>query len=230
MTPPPEMSISALGGMSDAGRCLRGLAARGFSPRHVIDVGASHGPWTRTAAAVWPEANFTLFEPLKEHRRALKEFAQSNPRVRWLPCALGAKKCQLPISYNRESLDEASLAYSGPASRVIEVESLDGLVAAGAVRPAELLKLDVQGFESQVLAGAELALAHAEVAIIETYFFRFAPQMMLVHELIAHMVQRAFRVYELFDFLRRPHDGAFGQCDICFVREGHSLVKSTHWQ
>src|SRR5215467_3428989 len=42
----------------------------GFVPRHIIDVGANRGNWTRTAIRFFPDAQYTLFEPqdhLKVH-------------------------------------------------------------------------------------------------------------------------------------------------------------------
>jgi hypothetical protein len=35
----------------------------GFSAKHIIDVGANHGSWTRDALRYFPDANFTLLEP-----------------------------------------------------------------------------------------------------------------------------------------------------------------------
>jgi hypothetical protein len=121
------------------------------------------------------------------------------------------------------------LAYSGQSSRMVPIESLDMLVSAEQLFPSQLLKIDVQGFEFEVLAGAEKFLKAVEVAIIETYFFRFAPMMSLVHEMIAYMVARGFRPYELVDQLRRPYDGAPGQCDICFVRATSPLLSVERW-
>src|ERR1035438_4221181 len=41
-----------------------GLLKRdGFAPRHIIDVGANRGEWTRTALQTFPEARYTLVEP-----------------------------------------------------------------------------------------------------------------------------------------------------------------------
>jgi FkbM family methyltransferase len=210
--------------------CLRGLHSRGFSPKHVIDIGASHGPWTSAASGLWPNARYTLFEPLAEHAAALDSLSNANPNITWFPCALGSSKSRMPISIYPDHLDAASLTYGGPASRDIAVERLDDYLADGRIQPAQLMKIDVQGFESEVLAGANNALTGVEVAIFETYFFRFAPRMTLFHELVAFMARSNFRVYEVLDPLRRPYDQAIGQCDICFVREGHDLVASSAWR
>ena len=209
--------------------CLQGLHARGFRPEHIVDVGASVGSWSILALAHWPTARYSLFEPLVEHTELLEKLRQGCPNVSWFPYALGSQKGELSLSIYPDQLDAASLAYAGPGSRRIPVETLDGLVAAGQIPPAELLKIDVQGFEREVLRGGGQFLQGVAVAIIETYFFHFAPGMTLFHELVAIMHGHGFRVYEVIDPIARPCDGAVAQCDICFVREGHPLVASNAW-
>jgi hypothetical protein len=44
------------------------------------------------------------------------------------------------------------------------------------------------------------------------------------------MRDQGFRPYEVVDVLRRPYDGAMGQCDLLFVRENHWLVSSNLWR
>jgi FkbM family methyltransferase len=209
--------------------CIAGLKARGFVPNHVFDIGGSHGPWTRMALAHWPEARFTVFEPLVEHAATLRTLESDFPQVTCFPFALGREKKQLPLSIYPEFLDTASLAYGGPGSRTVTVERLDDLLADGRTTHAQVIKIDVQGFELEVIAGAQTAIAQAEVVIVETYFFRFAPVMSLFHEMVELMRARGFIVYEIMDPLRRPYDQAVGQCDVCFVRENHALHASNRW-
>ena len=47
--------------------CLFPLLKRfGFDPKHVLDVGANRGNWTRTALKYFPHAAYTLVEPQGE--------------------------------------------------------------------------------------------------------------------------------------------------------------------
>jgi hypothetical protein len=39
------------------------LKGRGFNPKHIIDVGANRGYWTRASIKFFPEAQYTLVEP-----------------------------------------------------------------------------------------------------------------------------------------------------------------------
>jgi len=38
------------------------LKERGFAPKHIMDIGANHGNWTRTALKYFPDAYYTLVE------------------------------------------------------------------------------------------------------------------------------------------------------------------------
>ena len=73
-------------------------------------------------------------------------------------------------------------------------------------------------------------LAGSSLVLLELNFFRFYAGMPLVHEAIDYMVARGFRPYEIVDVLRRPLDGAMGQCDMLFCREGHALLADSAWQ
>jgi FkbM family methyltransferase len=208
--------------------CLAGLAARGLSPACIIDVGAADGAWTRMARAHWPDARYVLFEPLAERAAELDRLAGEFPGITWHNCGLGRARSKLDLSISAD-LFISSFAYGGASSRQVAVETLDLLQAEGTVPPGDFIKIDVQGFELEVLAGAEEFIRSTQVVIMETYYHRFAPRMSLVHEAVALMHQKGFRVYEILDQLRRPYDNAVGQCDICFVREGHDLLRCNSW-
>ncbi len=50
----------------------------GFDPKHIVDVGANHGSWTREAVQYFPRAHYTLVEPqheLRIHSQDLIELA-----------------------------------------------------------------------------------------------------------------------------------------------------------
>ena len=52
---------------------------------------------------------------------------------------------------------------------------LDELLASGRVPQPQFMKLDVQGFELEVLKGATKMLQAAEVVLLEVSFTRFFP-------------------------------------------------------
>jgi FkbM family methyltransferase len=208
--------------------CLKGLVSRGYQPAAVMDIGAAYGAWTRMALQYWPASHYLLIEPLQEHREHLTELSKSAANVAALTAAVGAQSGELEFGV-QSTLDGSSFLYPGQEQRLVPVVTLDSLVESGQFPPPQVLKLDVQGYELKALSGAVQTLRTCDLVIVELQFYRFAPEMSLIHEVMAWMTANGFRPYEVVDVLRRPFDNAMGQCDLMFAREDHWLVSSNRW-
>jgi hypothetical protein len=92
-----------------------------------------------------------------------------------------------------------------------------------------LIKVDVQGAELQVLAGASRTLRQTEAVIMEVSLFETiigAPQF---GDVVSRMKQLDFVVYDAYGFYYRPLDNALIQVDIVFVREHGPFRQSHAW-
>jgi FkbM family methyltransferase len=208
---------------------LRGLKERGYRPAVVYDVGAADGKWTAMALRYWGEATYVCFEPLAERLEALSALGRRHPgKLIVQACGVGDADTELSLGVT-ESLYDSSFAYSGRSSRTVRVCRLDTLLSRGAIPPPSFVKIDVQGFEKRVLDGGAEAMRAAELVLMECQFFPFCEDMHTLDVTVAHMSARGFVPYEFVDFLRRPLDGAMGQCDILFARRGHPLLADTRW-
>ena len=208
---------------------LRGLRERGYSPKVIFDVGAAIGAWTRMALEFWPAAEYFLFEALVERKPDLDRVAtETGAKVNVVIGGIGKRDGPLTMGVT-DSLFDSSFAYAGSQSREIECRRLDSLHREGRVRKPHFLKMDVQGFELNVLEGSREILADCGVVLMECQFFAFCESMNTLDKTIAVMSSYGFVPYEFVDFLRRPLDGAMGQCDLLFVRRGHWLVSDPRW-
>lgn len=208
--------------------CMKGLAARGFNPKMIVDVGAARGDWTKLAMKFWPKSKYLLIEPLDERLLDLSILTEKYPNVKFILAGAGAEPGEAILGVTKE-LDGSSFMYDGEISRKVPVMTIDSLLQKGLLDQPQFMKLDVQGYELKVLEGAITALKTCELILLELQFFRFSPSMKLLHESIAWMVDREYRPYEIVDMMRRPFDNAMGQCDILFVHEGHWLLNSNNW-
>src|SRR5471032_3062800 len=93
----------------------------------------------------------------------------------------------------------------------------------------DLVKLDVEGFELEVLAGAPSIFDRAEVFIIETSLYPFKPRQPVSREVIEYMAARGFEMYDITSTLRRPLDGALGVVDFAFARRAGKLRSDGRW-
>jgi Methyltransferase FkbM domain len=82
-----------------------------------------------------------------------------------------------------------------------------------------LIKVDVQGAELQVLAGATRTLREAEAVILEVTLFGTIISGPQFSDVVAFMKQCRFVAYDFCGFLYRPFDKALSQVDLVFVRE-----------
>jgi FkbM family methyltransferase len=220
---------SHLDSMADA---LWHLRAKGFRPRVVLDIGAAKGVWSERAAGLFPEATFYLFDPLEESEPSLRALAGRDPRFHYFLMALGRERATLAINVARDP--EASSLLDFPSQdqavrRMVPVETVDGLLASGRIPSPDLVKLDVQGFELEVLKGGSALFDAARVFVVEVSLFEFMPGCPLAHEVIAYFGQRGHRLFDVAGMLRRPFQDDLGQMDLVFVRHDSPLVAEPRW-
>ena len=85
------------------------------------------------------------------------------------------------------------------------------------------MKLDVQGYELEVLAGAPETLARTEVILSEVSLLEYNEGQPLMADVIAYLGQRDFVPFDICGGLRRSSDLALFQTDMIFVRRDSSL-------
>lgn len=144
---------------------------RWFRPRRgelVVDVGAHIGTYTLRAARAG--ARVISFEPNPETARVLREnlrlngFLDVDVRQLALGAEQGVAELHIPPTY----IGRSSILRSGPSDQkhVIRVERLDDELGQ-LLTPIDWLKIDVEGFELQVLGGAIKTLHRTRKIILE---------------------------------------------------------------
>ncbi len=213
---------------------LEDVAARGFKPAAILDVGANRGNWSRMAAAIFPEASFVLIEPQEEMTASLQQFCREVPKARHIEAGAGAKAGELPFTIWDDTEGSSFLPQENTpitqnkTRRTVKIVTIDSLYPEGAKLP-ELVKLDIQGFELEALKGAQRLFGQTELFIVEVSLHEFMPNQPSVAEVVAFMAERGYDAYDFPGFIRRPSDGALGQTDIAFARRDGFLRRSREW-
>lgn len=211
------------------------LQERGFVPGFAVDVGAHRGHWTEMLKGIFPEAEVLLIEPQPELAGALDELCARLPGLRWVATAAGARE-ETRLQTIWEDLQGSSfLPRHDPAreargeQRPAPVRRLDDLLAESGGRAPDLVKLDVQGFELEVLRGCPSIFGKTEVFVLETSLYAFLDDIPLLREVIEFMAERGYEIYDIAGQIRRPIDGALGQLDIAFARRNGFLRQHDLW-
>ena len=215
---------------------LQDVKARGLPCDQVLDIGAHKADWSRIAKAVYPDANSFMIEPQVEMEPWLRRFCDEFAGSEYVLKGAGAASGELDLDVWEDHGGSTFLpgvsekpAEKGQSVREISITTVDELLGQGMPMP-QIVKIDVQGFEVEVLRGGSRLFGPVELFIIETSLFRFVSERHpLTDEVVAFMQERDYRLYDLAGFIRRPHDGALGQVDLCFApRDGH-LRSSSRW-
>lgn len=216
---------------TDMDRALQHLTDKGFRPKVVLDIGAAKGYWTLQTAWRWKDANFFMIDPLQESEPELQKICQ-DPRFRYLLTAVGKEPGELVMNVTADCDGSSLLGFSHPdpaRQRRIRVARVDDLLSEGRLSPPELVKLDVQGFELNVLEGGQRLFDTAEVFIVEVNLFPFMLECPRVHEVVKYMADRKFYLFDIAGSLRRPYQNDLGQMDLVFVADRSSMTASNRW-
>jgi len=222
---------STLFDVPDTETSLRRMRKLGFAPRTVIDVGAYVGDWTRTCKQIFPEARVLMVEPQSSRIPLLQSTSDGFEGVEFRPVLLGARQEASVPFYEAETassvLSEAD-KQSAPTA-CLSMTTLDEVTSGTRFAAPDFIKLDVQGYELEVLKGGERTLQSAEAVLMEVNFLEIYDKAPLLHEAAEYMGQRQFQVYDICSLFRRPFDKALWQADVIFVRRSSRLVASTRW-
>jgi FkbM family methyltransferase len=219
---PPSM------GAVDARRLA---AIRGSNVAAVLDVGAAGGDFGRKLRASGYDGEIVSFEPLTSSFLALKETAAADGRWYAIQIAVGDREGAADINVSGTAVSSSLLPMEPlhvetiPASRYegrekVRVRALDALVAE---LPQRLrggpfyLKVDVQGYEAQVLDGAADTLARVAAIELEVSLRPLYRGSALFRDMLMRLETLGFTLVSWEDVLSDPRTGFVLQADCIFV-------------
>jgi|ERR1051325_1419241 FkbM family methyltransferase len=205
---------------------LEDVKARGLKCRVVLDIGASDGSWSRYAKTVFKDAKYVLMEPRPICHPALDRFAREFPDTMIIKAGAASKAGTLTLT----DWDTAS-TFLGVEDATAEKHSLPTVTVNSLFPDSELpdlVKLDVEGFELEVLEGASRLFRMTELFIIEVALDPFSSPRPTAPDVINFMRERDYHLYDIAGFIRRPYDGALALLDLCFARGGGLLRAESH--
>jgi FkbM family methyltransferase len=135
----------------------------------LVDVGANAGMFTHLLWTLKPEAEIFAFEPLPKMNQKIKAWKdRTNAKLTLFQRAVSDHCGHAIFCADTENDTSASLQLNGDQRKGFQVETVT-LDSALPERPIFLIKIDVEGFEPEVLLGAKKAIQNTRFLLIEAH-------------------------------------------------------------
>ena len=167
--------------MSNINTIINRLKSRGLNIHTVYDIGACQGNWSKQMKSYLPDANFFLFEANPAYDNVLLQTGfpylcgqvLSNPGRETVEFYNGTNTGD---SYYKET----TKFYDGQGSITLPCTTIDLLIEKYNLPKANFIKLDTQGSELDILAGAQNMIDSVDLVLTECPIIQYnknAPNM-----------------------------------------------------
>jgi len=197
----------------------------------VLDVGANVGQFASELRSVGYKGNLVSFEPLSTAHTALSEAARRDPKWRVHPRgAIGDYDGEIEINIAGNSVSSSVLsmteahflacvgsAYVG--TEKVPIFKLDSVASEYLVKSSQLfIKIDVQGYEWQVLDGARETLPRVQGVLCELSLVPLYEGQCLWMDILKRLENEGFTLWSILKGFTDPRDGRTLQIDAIFFR------------
>jgi len=205
---------------------------RGREVKVVVDGGALDGGSALHYASLFPQASVYSFEPFPESFANVQRAVAQHSRIKAVNLALAERVGPRTFHANRDGATNSLLPNAPDITKYLPTEwvaptgsvtvqctTLDTFAAEQKIEKIDLLKLDVQGGELLVMAGADdllrrhaIELIYTEVNYAETYAGAAR-----YYDLFSHLEARGYRLYGLYNMSYFRRNSVVGGGDAIFI-------------
>jgi FkbM family methyltransferase len=208
---------------------FRSLFFQSLNIRTILDIGANTGQLAVTLTNAFPNAQIYSFEPLPDCFEKLVEVSKNFSRINPINIALGEASGQIEFERNEYSASSSVLKIAKehtdnfPFTEItktvkVVMNTLDDFADELTLEENILVKLDVQGYESFVIAGGKKILSTAKIIITETSMEMLYENQKLFDDIYSTLTGLGFSYMGSFDQLLSPINGKVLQQDAIFLK------------
>lgn len=183
----------------------------------ILDVGANVGQFSREMLDVFPSADIYAFEPVAGCFEKLKKISNKS-NFHPLPYALGNQNGETTINVSSYSPSSSLLKMSnlhkeifpytaGEHTETIQIRRLDDITKELQLKTLLLIKMDVQGYEKEVILGGSETFKKASVVFAETSFVPLYTGQPLAEEIRKLLGELGFEYRGALNNKKHPQTG-----------------------
>ena len=183
----------------------------------VLDVGANHGQFASLIREIGYQGDIYSFEPVRETYRKLSERAAQDPRWHVFNTGLGDTPCQQTIHLSKSS-DLCSIlapnncgkaffpAIEAQESESITIDTVDEFLVREKIpdQARIFLKMDTQGYDMMVFAGAKNSFNRIVAMLTELSFIPIYEGSTSYIESLATFEKSGFHVSGIYPVSKKP--------------------------
>jgi FkbM family methyltransferase len=199
----------------------------GFDPKHILDVGANRGYWTREAINYFPLAHYTLVEPQDELKIYVKDLIDRGFQLSWINAGASDQPGALPLHILGH--DQSSTFLQVPRTQTesirqvaVSLRTVNEIVASSGLPIPEMVKIDAEGLDLKVLAGASNLFGQTEIFLAEASIGQLDFDNTAL-KLIQTMADIGYRLIDITDLNRSPKHGVLWLCEFAFLGNSSRL-------
>ena len=189
----------------------------------IFDVGANVGDTVKRLRALFPGSTVHAFEPGSQALATLRHNVGGDRNVVINDIALGDEAGARILIENKSTVMSSFLENGADSfgeidrTRTVNVSTIDAYCASAGIPFIDLVKIDVQGFDLNVLQGASRMMADNGIGavLLEIMFIELYKGAAPAHELLRKMSDGGFEIAGLYHFSYRRN--RLGWMDALFV-------------
>jgi FkbM family methyltransferase len=168
----------------------------------------------------------SLLEPQGHLKVHIQDLLDRGCRINWINAGAGDRPGELPftISFRDDSSSFAPTRVDAGAPQIlVPVKTLNEIVYASNAPPPEMVKIDAEGFDLKVLAGASDLLGRTDIFLVEVAIC-CAELENTITKVVRWMDEAGYRVVDITDMNRSPKYGVLWLCELAFLRKASPLL------
>jgi FkbM family methyltransferase len=201
----------------------------------IFDVGAHVGTITALYRQLFPNAEIYAFEPFQESFKKLQAASAHDRLVHAIELGLSDNAGTVRLNVNKSEMTNSLLETTKSAKSFwggdildavghcnIEVTTIDAFCRHNAIEKIDILKIDAQGLEERILAGAasmlgekKISYIYAEMILVPTYEGQGK-----FHEVLSLLDGLGYSLFSVYNFDYRPSSNRLLQLDAIFFENG----------